>query len=518
MKTVYLINPVNSFPDYFGGEVIGHDTGRRGVSVAELAVATVATMMRPYFNVIICDEHISDVDYDIDADFIALTGKITQWNSAKKISTRFRELGKTIIIGGPFASLVPDTVRPYADILVTGEIEEVSGEIFKEISSGKWKDHYEGQQADLAKAVLPSWDLYPTHRSMSGNLQVSRGCPFQCEFCDVIQYLGRNQRHKPIGKVLEELDLLQETGYINSFISDDNFTVYRSRAKEVLSGLKEWNNAVPGRTHKFTTQVSLDVTRDEEMLEMLNEAGFSSVFTGIETPNEESLKETRKFQNTKIDIAKEVKKFFEHGVAVTAGLIVGFDHDNADIFERQFEFAMKSSIPYFSLNYLSAYESTPLYARLKKDGRILDSKDVRTDTQYASNVKLLNINDEEKYYGMRWLISNMYSPENFGERLTGMLSMLAPAKVLAVSPLTNKSGGITRDVSRVIRNLKTRGEAERKMSQRVISKIKEKPYTASIGYSFLYFYAQLRFMLDSPSGGRMMYDRRESGKPVFSMV
>jgi len=204
-------------------------------------------------------------------------------------------------------------------------------------------------------------------------------------------------------------------------------------------------------------------------------------------------------------------------VSVTAGLIVGFDNDDAGIFERQFEFAMRSSIPYFSLNYLYAYESTPLYARLKKDGRILDESEIRPDTQYGSNVKFLNINDEEKYYGMRWLVSNLYSPENFGERLTGMLDRMAPARVLPDSPMTERSGTITRDVSHVIKNLKSRGEAEREMSRRVINKVKQKPYTAAIAYSFLYFYAQLRYLLDTQPRGFEMYDPKDAGKQVFSM-
>jgi radical SAM superfamily enzyme YgiQ (UPF0313 family) len=517
-KTIYLINPKNDFPDYYGGEIFSHEVGRAGVTVSDLAITTVATLMRPYFDIKICEAHIEPIDYNINADFIGITGKITQWENAKKIAQRFRKSGKTIIIGGPYASLSPDTVRPYADILVIGEIEEMADEIFREIVSGKWKDTYEGSRTDLSKSVVPSWDLYPNHRSLGGNLQISRGCPFKCEFCDVIQYLGRKQRHKPVGKVIEELDYLHKMGYYNSFISDDNFAVYKSRAKEILHALKDWNQAIPGRTHKFITQVSMDVTKDDEMLSLLNEAGFSSIFTGIETPNTESLKETGKLQNTRIDLINSINKIYRHGIVVIGGMIVGFDNDKPDIFMKQFEFAMQSSIPYFSLNYLSAYESTPLFARLKKDNRIIPDKERYKYTQFSTNVRLKNINSEEQYYGMRWLISNLYAPQNYGERMCSMIDKLGEIKVPVVSQLNERSLSISKDVKIILRKLRARGEAENLMVRRVMYKIKEKPSCASIILGLLFQYAQVRFLLDQQPKGMEMYFPEEIGKSPFTVA
>lgn len=516
-KTVYLINPKNDFPNYYGGEVFGHDLGRPGVAVSDLAVTTVATLMRPFFNVILCEEHVDEVDYSLDVDFVALTGKITQWSSAKRIAVRFRELGIPVIIGGPFASLSPGRVRPYADILITGELEEIAEEVFAEISSGNWRDHYTGDQVDMNNSVIPSWDLYPNHRSITGNLQTSRGCPFQCEFCDVIQYLGRKQRHKPVGNILKELDYLHKIGYRSSFISDDNFTVYRNRVKEVLSALEEWNKADSGRTHKFTTQVSMDVTRDEELLDMLNRAGFSGVFIGIETPNEASLKETRKLQNTNIDLVQEIEKLYAHGISVFSGMIVGFDHDDTSIFERQFDFAMRSSIPFFSLNYLFAFETTPLYTKLRDKGRIKPEKDRWTQTQFSSNVRMKSLSEDEQYYGMRWLVSNIYAPQHFGERLCRMIDLLGPARVQMDDSLTNRSVSITHDLIQVVRNLKKRGEAEKEMINRVMRKVREKPYVASTVWFFLFTYAQTRDMLDCQPPGREMYIPDEISRPALSM-
>lgn len=517
-KSVYLINPRNDFPNYYGGEVFGAELGKPGVMVSDLAVTTVAALMKPYFNVLLCDQHIDDVDYSLDVDFVAVTGKITQWYHAREIAIKFRKRGIPVIIGGPYASLSPDTVQPYADILVTGELEEVYHEVFSEINSGKWKARYEGIQADMANSVVPAWDQYPNHRSLAGNLQVSRGCPFQCEFCDVIQYLGRKQRHKPIPNMLRELDELHRIGYTNSFIADDNFTVYRSRAKEVLEALEAWNNAVPGRTHTFTTQVSMDVTKDEEILELLNRAGFTSVFIGIESPDENSLKETRKLQNTKIDIVKEVERINAHGVAVFAGMIVGFDNDGTGIFERQFEFAMQSSIPFFSLNYLYAFESTPLYQRLKDTGRIIEYDDRPFETQYSTNVQMKQLSKEEQYFGMRWLLSNLYAPDYYGDRLCSLISKLGHARVKMQTPLGRGAGTVKGDLIGIIKNLRRRGEREKLMVDRVLRRIDEKPNSAPVIMYFLYLYAQVRFLLDQQPPDMPMYVPDEIGRPAFSLV
>ncbi len=515
-KKVYLINPKNDFPNYYGAEVFTAVLGKPGVIVADLAVTTVATLMRPYFDVQLCDQHIDEVDYDLDVDFVAITGKVTQRRHAEEIAMRFRDRGIPVMVGGPFASLSPERVRHFADILIVGELEEIADEIFPEIASGKWKDYYEGEKADLANSPLPAWELYPNHRSLSGNLQVSRGCPFQCEFCDVIQYLGRKQRHKPVGNILRELDVLHAIGYTNSFISDDNFSVYRSRAKEVLLALEAWNKAVPGRTHKFSTQLSIDITRDEEMLDLLNRAGFSSVFVGIETINEESLREARKFQNTKQNLVDEVAKFYKHGITVYAGMIVGFDHDGPDIFKRQYDFAVDSSIPFFSLNYLVALESTPLFTRLKKAGRIRPDEEIDGSTQYTSNVRFKGLNEDQQYRGMRWLLSNLYAPRNYGQRLVDMIDKSGEPKVQMI-PGGSSVMTVKKDLLRVMRNLRKMGREEAEMYERVMNKLEGKPRMAMDVMYFLFLYAQVRHMLDNQRPDRPMYVPAEVGREPFTL-
>nr|VFK64416.1 MAG: Radical SAM superfamily protein [Candidatus Kentron sp. UNK]VFK71071.1 MAG: Radical SAM superfamily protein [Candidatus Kentron sp. UNK] len=304
-KKLYLINPKTPYPSYAGAEIFENSGFLPALFSADLSTTTVAALMSPHFEVTICDERITPVDFDIDTNFVALTGQILQWERTKEIAKAFRQRGKVVIIGGSYASLSYEKVRPYCDILVRGEIDEVANDIFSEIAEGNWKDEYVGTVPDLANSPLPRWDLYPHNRALIGSIQVSRGCPFQCEFCDVIQYVGRKQRHKPVPRILQELDNLYALGFRRTFIADDNFTVHRKKAKEILLALKEWNEKREGQKMAFSTQLSLDAARDDEMLRMLQEAGFGGVFIGIETPNADSLKEVKKFQNVGVDSAEK---------------------------------------------------------------------------------------------------------------------------------------------------------------------------------------------------------------------
>src|SRR5262249_45882554 len=150
-----------------------------------------------------------------------------------------RRRGVKVIIGGPYASLSPDVLRPHCDILVIGEMEEIAEELFADLRNGYAKEEYVGARPDLGRSPLPRWDLYPNDRAIMGTVQTSRGCPFDCDFCDVIQYLGQKQRHKSTAQVLGELDVVYRFGYRQIFLADDNFTIHRSRTKELLVALRD---------------------------------------------------------------------------------------------------------------------------------------------------------------------------------------------------------------------------------------------------------------------------------------
>ena len=194
--SLYLINPVADMPSYFSSEVFAARGLPPAIATADLAIATVAALAPNDFQIRLCDENVSAVDYETEADFVGITGKVSQWGRMKAIADNFRARGKTVMIGGPYASLSPEVVRPHCDILVRGEMEEIAPKIFSNLRSGDWDDEYVGTRPDLRTSPIPRWDLYPNDRAIMGTVQTSRGCPFECEFCDVIQYAGRKQRHK----------------------------------------------------------------------------------------------------------------------------------------------------------------------------------------------------------------------------------------------------------------------------------------------------------------------------------
>ncbi len=416
-RSIYLVNPIADFPTYFSAEVVREWGHEPAVCLADLTLPTVAAMAPEDFEVELCDEELTPIDFDTDADFVAITGKVSQWERMRTIAAEYRRRRKTVILGGPFASLCPEVVGDHCDILVRGEMEEIAGGFFSDLRGSSWKQEYVGTRPSLDLTPTPRWDLYPNDRALTGAVQTSRGCPFECEFCDVIQYLGRQQRHKPIANVLRELDELYRLGYRSIFLTDDNFSIARRRAKELLAALKEWNDRQVNGKVRFLTQLSIDAARDDELLRMCAEAGLLQVFIGIETPNEDSLRESKKRQNTGIDLVEQVRKFSDHGIMVIAGMIVGFDGDGLDIFERQYDFAMSAAIPILTLGALVARAATPLHARMKSEGRLADDGSEIAAAPWATNINPKHMTKEELLWGIQWLANRLYEPSAFAERV-----------------------------------------------------------------------------------------------------
>ena len=465
--------------------------------VADLAIVTVAAFAPDDFEITLCEETVESVDFSRRPDFVALTGKISQFGRMREIAAEFRARGVCVIIGGPHASLSPDVMRPHCDILVRGEIEEIAEGFFADLRTGCWKSEYVGTKPDLSRSPVPRWDLYPNETALSGTVQTSRGCPFDCEFCDVIAYLGRKQRHKQIPQVLAELDELYRHGYRNVFLADDNFTVYRARTKELLVALAEWNGRQPDGYVQFATQVSIDAAGDEELLRMCADAGIAQVFIGIETPNEEALRIAKKRQNLRRDLAAEVLRFVEHGICVEAGMIVGLDGDDARIFERQFEFSQRCPVPVFTLSALYAPAATPLFARLKKDGRLSEEDDVASQAPgpWKTNVIPLGMSGDELRQGIRWLSRSLYSPEAFEVRVNHLLDSygakhecrLSRTRSLSFRPAEADAVSLAFRVGEL-------GSAEAAMVRRIFRRIEQRPEVSFGVINALTHYAQARHM------------------------
>ncbi len=424
MPSIYLINPKSDYPTYYGADSFNQLELPAVVFVSDLSVTTVAALLPQDFEVEICEESVFAADLDCNADYICITGKISQRKRLLELAKEYQRRGRIVILGGPFATLSSDVVRSHCDILVQGEIETIASKLFDDLRSGNFHAEYQGAPADMSNIPMPRWDLYPNEFTLQGSVQTSRGCPFRCDFCDTIQYMGRKQRHKPPEHVLKELEVLYHLGFRNIFLADDNFTAHRPKAREMLQALTEWNQrTTAGRVH-FSSQISIDAARRPELLAQCAAAGLDEAFVGIETPNLDNLKENHKQQNLGGDLNQLVKIFIEHGVGVIGGLMVGFDADCSDIFRRQFEFAMEIPVPSLSVNALNAPPGTPLFQRMEVEGRLLnDTESNGPITPWWTNMQPKQMSRFELKQGIYWLVGQLYKPANFEHRMLSFIKL-----------------------------------------------------------------------------------------------
>ena len=290
-RSIYIINPKESAPYYFSSEVLPASGISPMQLMADLTTPTVAAFVPRSWDIRMCDARWQQVDLDTDADVIAITGKVSQRREMKRLARIFRKKGKLVIAGGPHASLWPQDMMHEVDALVIGEMEDIAVELFADIDAGRLKSEYRGSKTDLRASRPPRWDLYPYSAKMMGQVQTSRGCPFECEFCDVIQYLGRKQRWKEPEQVITELEELYRRSCRDVMLADDNLTVVRKRARALLHALARWNGTRPAGRMRFATQLSIEIASDTDLLQLAVEAGLHRSFIGVEAPNEDSLKE-----------------------------------------------------------------------------------------------------------------------------------------------------------------------------------------------------------------------------------
>lgn len=326
------------------------------------------------------------------------------------------------------ATLVPEECRAHCDVLFEGEAEYTWPRFLGEYAAGGHADRYhEPEKIHLPDSPPPRLDVLKKSYSQ-GIVQCTRGCPFTCEFCDIIVMFGRKVRFKPVEQVLQELEAWHRRGTGKVFFADDNFIGNRAYAKDLLRAIIGWN-AKQRAPLAFYTQASVDMVRDEELLGLLRDANFFGVFLGIESPRKASLAETQKTQNEKLDLVKAVHKIQSYNLFVWAGMIVGFDSDDPAIFEEQYEFLQEAQIPIVMVNALEAVPRTPLYKRLQAAGRLLDSSYANgaATARYKSGVGTTNfrpagMTGEELRGGLDKLFEKLYAPEAFAARLLGNLS------------------------------------------------------------------------------------------------
>jgi radical SAM superfamily enzyme YgiQ (UPF0313 family) len=392
-----------------------------------LGLLTVAAMLPASWEKRAVDLNVRPLrDTDLDwADLVFLSGMMVQGPSMRKVIARSKERGLRTVVGGPIAS-TKDPAIDDADHVVEGEAEELIPILAKDLESGTGRKHYKAPVLpDLTQVPLPELSLLNLRKYSGMAVQYSRGCPFTCEFCDIIEIYGRRPRTKTPEQVLAELTQIYNMGWRGRvFLVDDNFIGNKRNVKKLLPELVRWS-----RDHKYPfsllTEASLNLAEDEELLQLMHEANFNSVFMGIETPVAESLKETTKFQNLRRDLLESVKLVQSYGMEVMAGFIVGFDHDPPDVFERQIQFIRDAAIPVSMVGLLSALPNTQLWRRLKAEGRLL--------RESLGNNTLLDMNfiprmdTQELLNGYRRILETIYYPGEYFNRVQAFLSQLGTA-------------------------------------------------------------------------------------------
>jgi radical SAM superfamily enzyme YgiQ (UPF0313 family) len=424
---VLLVYP--EFPDTFWSFKHALPFQGKRSAYPPLGLLTVSALLPSKWERRLVDMNVRPLkDSDLDwADVVFFSGMMVQGPSMKAQIARAQRRGLRTVVGGPIVS-AQDPAIAEANYVVEGEAEEMIAELAADLERGEAKPHYaKGDLPDLKRVPLPDLHLASLRRYSAMAVQFSRGCPFTCEFCDIIEIYGRRPRTKAPEQILAEFDQLYHFGWRGPvFLVDDNFIGNKKCVKLLLPQLVAWM-----RDHKFPfslfTEASLNLAEDPDLLRLMREAHFTRVFLGIETPVEESLKETTKFQNLRKDLLESVRLIQSHGIEVMAGFIVGFDSDPPDVFQRQIQFIREAAIPLSMVGLLTALPNTQLWRRLKEEGRLL-KQSLGGDSVRSADLNFIpKMNTEELLAGYRKILETIYNPREYFERASAFLSQLGTA-------------------------------------------------------------------------------------------
>ena len=419
-----LVNP--EFPDSYWSARHSLPFVRRRCLLPPLGLITVAALLPRNWECRLVDlavEPLSDEALQW-ADVVMLTGMLVQRESLHQVLARCRRLGVRTVVGGPYATALPHELDA-ADHVVVGEGEDLVPVLADNLAAGRAQHLYrEAEKPDLSAAPLPRFELLKPGAYYNMALQYSRGCPFTCEFCDIIVMYGRRPRTKTATQVIAELEAIRATGFTGDvFFVDDNFIGNKKAVKAVLPEIGEWRRRTRAPLD-FYTEASINIADDPRLIDLMTQAGFRAIFIGIETPSPEALRETKKFQNLKRDMAEQVHDILGRGLSVWGGFILGFDNDGPDIFDQMIEFVQRAAIPYAMVGMLIALPNTPLYHRLDKEGRL--RKDVPGDQFGMTNV-VTKLPASEMVAGYRRVLKTLYDPEVFFDRCRENLRWWRPA-------------------------------------------------------------------------------------------
>jgi radical SAM superfamily enzyme YgiQ (UPF0313 family) len=399
-----------------------------------LGLLTVAAMLPSEWDKKVVDMNVTPLDdRDIKwADYVFISAMVVQRDSVRQVITMCNELGTRVVAGGPLFTTEPDEFDDI-DHLVLDEAEVTLPPFLEDLKEGSPQHLYtSNERPDLTKTPVPLWSLINMKHYASMNMQYTRGCPFDCEFCDIVILNGRKPRTKDTAQVLREMDSLYNHGWRGSlFIVDDNFIGNKKKLKsEMLPAIIKWQKEKKYPFPLFT-EASINLSDDEKLMKLMVEAGFDRVFIGIETPNEESLTECNKSQNKNRDLVASVKKMQSYGLEVQGGFIVGFDSDPLSIFRNQINFIQKSGIVTAMVGLLNAPRGTRLFKRLEQENRLL--KDFTgNNTDFSMNF-IPKMNHETLINGYKHILNTIYAPKQYYERIKVFISQYKPQQKLKVS-------------------------------------------------------------------------------------
>jgi radical SAM superfamily enzyme YgiQ (UPF0313 family) len=392
-----------------------------------LGLITVAAMLPRDWQLKLVDlnvDHLEDADLQW-ADWVMLSAMIVHQESVREVARRCERAGRRIIAGGPLFTTGHESF-PEIPHFVLGEAEEIMAQLVEDLRAGTLRPVYRAPRfPDVGLTPRPRYDLIDIRNYVTMAAQFSRGCPYDCEFCDIIVMNGRVPRTKSPEQFVAELEVLRGLGWKdNVFVVDDNFIGNRARTKALLQAMIAWRR----RTHPamgFFTEASVNLADDAELLALMFEAGFRKVFVGIETPLAASLDECRKLQNRGRDLVAAVQTLQKAGLEVMGGFIVGFDSDTGDVFKQQFDFIQRSGVATAMVGLLTALPQTRLYQRLKREGRLL-AESTGNNTMAALNFRP-TLGREYLEAGYRDLMRRLYEPRNYYRRIRVFLKNHRPA-------------------------------------------------------------------------------------------
>jgi len=400
-----------------------------------LGLLTVAAMLPKEWEKKLVDMSTAKLsDGDIKwADYVFISAMSVQRDSVRDVIKRCRKFGVKIVAGGPLFTTGHEEFDG-VDHFVLNEAEITLPLFLEDLNNGCARHIYTSDEwADIKTTPMPSWELIDMKKYSTMSVQYSRGCPFDCEFCDIIVLNGHVPRTKGKDQVLEELDALYKQGWRSGvFIVDDNFIGNKRKLKaEILPVIIEWMEKKKHPLSLFT-EASINLSDDEELMQLMVKANFETVFVGIETTCEESLSECGKFQNKDRDLIASVKKLQNYGLQVQGGFIIGFDNDPHTIFENQISFIQRSGIVTAMVGLLNAPPGTKLYRRLKNENRLLP--DFSGDNTDCSMNFIPRMDYKTLIDGYKEVLNTIYSPKEYYERVKIFLKEYKPLRAKAFHP------------------------------------------------------------------------------------